>query len=274
MHVTNGDSVGGTLHATSLGGDVLVWRDVLHAGPSRPAPPDLFLDALHDDRVVLWFEHDLYDQLQLVETLAVAHELGHAPELIVIGSFPGRPSFRGLGELTADELESLWPARERASDATLAAAKDVWDAYCAPNPIALAEHARRAHAGLPYLGAALRRLLAELPAPGDGLSATERFALQAIADGAATPVAAFLAAQNLEDAPFLGDTAFFHQLAALAPLVAGGPGSLRLTREGERVLAGELDRVELIGIDRWVGGTHVTPDSVWRWDPIASRLQR
>ena len=68
---------------------------------------------------------------------------------------------------------------------------------------------------LPFLGAALRRLLEELPAPTDGLSGTERRALQAIAAGAATPMAAFLAAQDLEAAPFLGDAWFYRVLTSL-----------------------------------------------------------
>jgi hypothetical protein len=41
---------------------------------------------------------------------------------------------------------------------------------------------------------------------------------------------------------------------------------LQLTALGERVLRGDADRVELLGVDRWIGGTHVTPDNVWRWD--------
>jgi len=49
---------------------------------------------------------------------------------------------------------------------------------------------------------------------------------------------------------------------------------VRLTPVGERVLAGDGDRVELLGIDRWVGGTHVTPENVWRWDPQARTLTR
>jgi hypothetical protein len=28
------------------------------------------------------------------------------------------------------------------------------------------------------------------------------------------------------------------------------------------------------GIDRWVGGTHVTPDNAWRWDPAELALVR
>ena len=139
--------------------------------------------ALKDgQQVVLWFEHDLYDQLQLVDALALAAP--HTPELVVVGSFPGKPSFRGLGELTADELETLWPARVPASQDTLAAAVSVWAALRHPDPSALAAAARADHPGLPFLGPALLRLLEELPAPGDGLSGTERLALQAIAAGA------------------------------------------------------------------------------------------
>jgi hypothetical protein len=37
-----------------------------------------------------------------------------------------------------------------------------------------------------------------------------------------------------------------------------GDRELRITDAGERVLRGEANRVELLGIDRWVGGTHVT----------------
>jgi hypothetical protein len=51
--------------------------------------------------------------------------------LIVVGSFPGRPGFRGLGELTADDLETLWPARVPASQDTLTAATSAWAAPAA-----------------------------------------------------------------------------------------------------------------------------------------------
>jgi redox-sensitive transcriptional activator SoxR len=325
LHVTNGESAGNTLRQTGLGGAVLPWQDVLHAGPlpaggragllrararflsecgwggqralfsSLERRDRQYIDALRDGtHVVLWFEHDLFDQLQLVDALGLAREQGAAPELIVVGSFPGRPSFHGLGELTADELATLWPGREAASEETLDAATGVWDAVRAPEPTALAELAARELPGLPFAASALARLLEELPSPADGLSATERNALRAIADGADTVVAAFVAEQRLEDAPFLGDAWFFRTLHELGrgdarvletldgepvpappPLGDGqvfGRLPLRLTENGERVLAGDLDRVELLGIDRWVGGTHVTDDHVWRWEPTRREL--
>ena len=43
-------------------------------------------------------------------------------------------------------------------------------------------------------------------------------------------------------------------------------GMLRLTAQGHRVLRGESDRAVLLGINRWVGGTHITPLNLWRWD--------
>jgi redox-sensitive transcriptional activator SoxR len=319
LHITNGESAGNTLRQTTLGGAVVSWQDTLHEGPVPAGPRrellrtrarflsdcgwgsrQALLSSLERrDRqlreavragvqVVLWFEHDLYDQLQLVDALALAQADGATPELIVVGSFPGKPSFAGLGELTAAELETLWPARKVAVVETLAAATEAWDAFRAPEPAALAAWAMRESAALPFLAPALRRLLEELPAPVDGLSRTERHALEAVAAGAPTPPAAFVAAQRLEDAPFLGDAWFYRALSAVgqgasrlvetddgSPLPLPPPLSdsrqfarlrLRLTGSGKRTLRGDADRVALLGVDRWIGGTHVTTDSVWRWD--------
>jgi DNA-binding transcriptional MerR regulator len=328
LHVTNGDSTGSTLRQTTLGGAVLPWQDVLHEGPvpagsraSLRAARAAFLsacgwgsrrsiagelerrdqqvlDALRDGRrVVLWFEHDLYDQLQLLEVLALVAESDASLtglELLVVGSFPGRPSFHGLGELSVAELESLWPQRTPATAAVVALAAEAWAAVRAPTPEAVASLVLRDLPGLPFAASALRRLLEELPARRDGLSGTERRALAAVAAGARTPFAAFLASQRTEPAPFLGDAWFYRVLAELgvgdarlvetedgAPVPVSPPLGdvhafgglpLRVTRNGERVLAGDADRVELSGIDRWVGGTHLARGAVWRWDVEASSL--
>jgi hypothetical protein len=107
-------------------------------------------------------------------------------------------------------------------------------------------------------------------------------------------MAAFVAEQDLEAAPFLGDAWFFRALAGLGtgearlietqagrPLPAAPPLGdahafarlpLRLTRSGRQVLEGQADRVTLLGLDRWVGGTHLVPSTTWRWDPAAQIL--
>ena len=218
--------------------------------------------ALRERTVVLWFEHDLYDQLQLLQVLALCAETGWDADrlgLVLVGTFPGRPDFHGLGELDAGELESLWPARAPVTEAQVALAVVGWEAVRAPEPTAIAALVDRDTSALPYLAAALRRLLEELPDTTSGLSRTERQLLEAVEAGASTPVEAFLAYVAREEAPFAGDTWVFATLEALGPLREDAA----LRRD---VLAGRADRVDLLGIDRWVGGTHLVPGAVWRRD--------
>ena len=133
---------------------------------------------------------------------------------------------------------------------------------------------------------AFARFLEELPAVRDGLSRTERQLLHVLAAGPQSSGHAYVASQELEEAPFHGDTWVYRALSELGrgdvrlvesagggpvpPVAARDPESaaveLALTAAGQRVLDGEADRVELLGIDRWVGGTHLVPGAVWRWD--------
>jgi len=306
LHVTNGDSVAVPLSQTALGGDAFAWRDAYHEGPVRSGERSRLIDAraaflsscgwgdedairnellardarfvaaLREGReIVLWFEHDLYDQLQLVDVLAVAGETGFDPEqleLIEVGTFSGRPGFRGLGELNVAELESLWPQRRAVTDEDTAGAQRAWEAVRRADPRGIVEVQRDPPASRPFLAAGLGRLLEELPSVRDGLSRTERQLLELLADGPLLTGALFVASQDREDAPFHGDAWILRTLAELAPLVSLTEGSAEITDSGRRVLAGDDDRVELLGIDCWVGGTHLVPGAVWRWDGAASAL--
>jgi hypothetical protein len=136
-------------------------------------------------------------------------------------------------------------------------------------------------------------LLEELPDEASGLSRTERQALEAVAGGAQTAGQVFQTTAEREEAPFLGDALMWlrlHELgrgerrlletsggmAVPAPAPLGqdvfGSTPLVLTQDGRDVLAGELDRVEAIGIDRWLGGTHLRPGNVWRWNSASGCL--
>jgi hypothetical protein len=318
LHITNGDSAVPGIEGTGVGGDVIPWRDTLHEGPlpadagaaelravraeflascgwgdaeaieagmrARDARLRAALDR--DEVVVLWFEHDLYDQLQLIQILDAVDGDGGLVEAILPDRF--------LGAMDVPELAALWPERAPVRSDQLALARLAWEAVRAPAPQAIEALLRTHTAALPHLGPALRRLLEELPATGDGLGRTEREALEAIAAGARTPFEVFVATQKAEEAPFLGDTWMWTRLHDLgrgddrlvqttagAPLGAPPPQSdsngftraeLELTDTGRAVLAGDADRAALVPLDRWVGGTRVTgPEPVWRWDRATGR---
>jgi hypothetical protein len=317
LHVTNGDCAVENLRAAGMEGDIIAWRDVLHEGPvpagldaaglravraqflaggvapdaaaieaTLVARDERLADALGHEPVILWFEHDLYDQLQLIQVLDAVD--GTADVAAILPD-------RFLGAMKPAELAALWPARQLVRRDQVSLGRLAWDAVRAPDPEGIHALLDTHTAALPHLAAALRRHLEELPAVGDGLGRAERAALEAIAAGARTPVDAFLAAQRAEEAPFLGDTWMWERLHALgtgdARLVqttAGAPLSppprysdaddgfteqdLELTDTGRAVLAGEADRAALLPLDRWTGGIHVTgPDPAWRWDRRAGR---
>ena len=49
--------------------------------------------------------------------------------------------------------------------------------------------------------------------------------------------------------------------------------SVALTDTGRSVLAGQLDRVAICSIDRWLGGVHLqSGGQLWRWDDTKHRV--
>src|SRR5262245_30339795 len=100
LHVANGSSTTATIERTGIPGATSVWCDVLHEGPVPPGIDDEQLidirarfigdgtpgapkweDVARDmrewraviadhaayDELVLWYEHDLFDQLNLIQ---------------------------------------------------------------------------------------------------------------------------------------------------------------------------------------------------------------
>jgi hypothetical protein len=320
LHVTNGDSAARKLAAAGLGGAVLPWRDVLHEGPVPAGPDPAGLNAVRArflaevgwatyeeafgyfqardatlttaaagaEEIVLWFEHDLYDQLQLAQILAMLDAAPRLPRvsLICIDAFPGVTPFHGLGQLQPADFAMLFPSRIPVSEGAPALGRAAWTAFREPDPTALDALLAADTTALPFLAAAFRRWREEFPAPGDGLGRNERAILRAVAAGAQRPPEIFHAVQGQEAAPYLGDSSCWRQIADLA----GGPVALLVARDpadagpftdrrfelsaaGRAVLAGDADAVALRGLDRWLGGAHLeAPARVWRWDAVAHRL--
>lgn len=235
------------------------------------------------EEVIFWFEHDLFDQLLLIRHL---HWLSSRPStagrfsLLCIGSFPGVPDFVGLGQLTPSQLESLLDARHGVTPGELTVGTRAWAAFCAPTPGPLTALLSESTAALPFLQGAIRRFLEDYPAPATGLSRSERQILETVAAGVSGPMDVFHATQKMEERIFMGDASWWIIAVALAmaphPLLeidadaarATLPrGEMRLTQTGRDVLAGRADHVVLNGIDRWMGGVHLT-DGRWRWDGV------
>jgi hypothetical protein len=321
LHVTNGSIAADRIQRSGVPGRVTQSADVLYEGPAPAGlPPERWRkvrarhlaecgyagyeecladlsawdhavdEHLNYDEVVLWFEHDLFDQLQLIRLLDgfASHDLGLTKlSLICIGEFPGIEPFHGLGQLTPEQMGSLLGTRRPVTREQLVLARHAWRVFCAPEPVGLEVALRRDTAALPFLAGALQRHLEEFPSTRNGLPRTEHAALSALeaAGGTASFEVLFQAVQQTEERPFMGDASFLHRLVELSTdprrLVrlerepAGSPRSQRvaLTATGQDVLAGRDDWVRVHGVDRWLGGVHLHGrEAQWRWDPDRGRL--
>jgi hypothetical protein len=239
------------------------------------------------DELVLWYEHDLFDQLNLIHLLSWLAALpGGAPRttLISINAFAGHDHFKGLGELTPPELASLFGTRQPVGASQFALAHSSWQAFRSSDPRSIEQVLNGDTSALPFLAAALRRHLEEFPWTGDGLSRTERRLLELLAPGPAGLGAIFRRMHDLETAFYIADLSFFEVamgLAAQPPgLIAVDPATDRtlsgvasLTAQGQAVRGGGVDRVRRWGIDRWLGGVHLAgAGEMWRWDAEAKRV--
>ncbi|MDB5144951.1 MAG: hypothetical protein JWQ66_3664 [Mucilaginibacter sp.] len=163
LHILNGDSTSYSFKETGLDGDILVWREILSQGPLQEdissgefwemreewisktfnESPNGYqeqvvnpLEKLKEpyEEINLWFEFDLHCQANLlgvIEMLSKNTDLSPpAVYLICPGDFPGKNDFRGMGELTGEELEYLYDnIRMQLSEPDFAIAGEAWKLY-------------------------------------------------------------------------------------------------------------------------------------------------
>ncbi len=250
LHVTNGDAAARQIRAAGLGGTALPWRDVLHEGPvpadlepeqlrevrsrflaaqgwgqlkdlrRQLARRDAALEHCHEQgEVILWFEHDLYDQLQLLQILDRLASCATVPErvwLITLDDHPTVERFTGLGQLEPRHLAELFPDRRRVEQRHLELAVAAWRAFRSPDPTGIEALLATDLSALPFLAAALRRHLEQFPSPRNGLGRSESLALAGVAAGHQIAKELFAAQTAEEPDPFLGDLVFWSYLKRLA----------------------------------------------------------
>jgi hypothetical protein len=316
---TNGDSAVPLIKQAGIQGKVVPWRDILHEGP---VPAGLSLDELRPvraaflahpgwnpydrvlmelterdealarafdgDEVILWFEHDLYDQLQLLQILdwCATRARGASNFNLVCNT-------EYLGSSTPERLAERYLEKSPVTPAQIDFAVAAWSAFRSADPVALVRFLLRGSMALPWVIPALRRHLQQFPSTINGLSRSQQQGLEVIASGTTLLRQVYPAAHHQrEEVIWLGDSTFASHLEELVacpvPLLTRHDGSplhsvtldgnafwlqqVKLTDAGRAVVAGSADHIDLNGIDKWLGGAQLTSHRYWRWDEDAERL--
>ena len=306
LNITNGDCAVEIMQKANIPGVFLPWQDVLHDGP---VPEGLSLDELSEvrakfiiergwgtadnikrlfiernntlksvekfEKVTLWFEHDLYDQLQVLQILDWLHQ--NRPKallsIICVDQY--------LGALSTEEMAALFKYEEPITENHFELSTKAWSALRSGSPEKWCAMLKMDTTALPFLGGAVIRLLEEYPSCANGLSRTAHKALEIVLQGETHPARVFACYQESEQRIFLGDSSFWvilHELLESSPpllklpygkdltLPSSPDQELSITPEGKEVLSGKRNWLEIIEMDRWIGGVHLTADNIWCWD--------
>ena len=167
-----------------------------------------------------------------------------------------------------------------------------WGAYRAPTPHAWFNLLSRDLSILPQLRRCVLEMLEELPGRATGLGASELRILELISAGYEHPFEVFPHFKQRFQRRVFGywEAGALLEGLALAPVPAVSglaewpftlemhnlreryerykESRLSLTALGRAILAGADDFSRHNPIDRWWGGTRLTNDRLWRWDPV------
>ncbi len=313
LHIRCGNDIEQALERAGFEGDFLTYTDPICQGPLSDQPdakqqrlrfvleeyPGLTADEcrqrqLDEDtklsnakkygRIVLWFEHDPFDQLLLVKVLnqlraSKAEE--RKVELVSLDRFPGISKFIGIGQLSPTALRHMYKSRIPVPEAAYGLSRQVWKALVASSPERLFAMTGSQQPSLPYLRTAILRYLSDLPSVHNGLSFSENAALKILAGGDRSWGQVFRKFMTeFDPLPYHGDLMYLGTLLRLQsaerPAVScakldlsdegWGKSEFSITGIGQELLNNEVDWMDCGPRERHHGGVICfgTPD--WRWD--------
>jgi hypothetical protein len=294
LNIVNGDACIDIMKEAQIISDFLPWRDFLHEGT---VPANLSLEELSKvrvkfisdygfgqrkeiqkdfetrdkklnnyklyDKVVLWFEHDLYDQLQLLQIISwfATQDLEKTKLTLICTN-------HYLGESSAQQITKLLDYETEVLKEHFFLAQKAWSAFCNDTPKKWAELLDESTSILPYLKGAIFRMLEEYPNTKCGLSRSEYQALHIISNGIDDPLDLFEKFQSFEERKFMGDVIFWKILEDFEryKVIEKNEQKLKITPLGQKLLFGERNWLDIKTLQRSIGGVNLSLENLWCWD--------
>ena len=269
LHITNGDSFTERLKSLDLGGDIITWREMLCEGKTESnVGSESFwktrFDFLHknykitktwfvektlkeyrslcnhkqEDRIVLWFEYDLFCQINMLAVISwlKSHRRHAEISLVCSGDEDDSDTLYGLNELSDEQLLHLYKNRVQLTQDDIEYADYVWQLYCSDNPIRLEHLMDFDNYQFTYLSDAIKAHLQRFPAIKNGLNAIENNILTLSDKGKPSSKKALLNKILKNQGVYgFGDSQYQRILAKLRPFYTSF-NPVKLSKKGKAIL--------------------------------------
>ena len=270
LHILNGDATLELFKQTEIQGDLFVWREILCEGPTHPQvgseafwqlrtaflstrypeQAKKYLTAFRQqlrsidlgsyDEIVLWFEHDLFCQINFLGVIAWLNHNSHPNQSyswVRIDKLTNYQDLIGLGEIAPEDYPKLLENRQPLKRSEIHQIGELWQIYSSGQHELLVEKSQAlAPEHFPYLTASLVKHSRRFPKAENGLNELEELALKTIAAHKLTDrqlVGQLLRQDRLYG---FGDLQFFDLIHQLQDLFNSSQGPLQLNQRGQDVL--------------------------------------
>ncbi|MEN1783771.1 MAG: DUF1835 domain-containing protein [Bacteroidota bacterium] len=211
LNITNGDCFTERLKSLPYKGEIITWREMLCEGKTLSnvgsesfwktrfeflnknysISKSWFVEKTlkeyrtlcnhkQEDRIVLWFEYDLFCQINMLAILSwlKTHRRYAEISLVCSGRVEGSDEYFGLNELSDEALAKLYQNKIVLTQDDLEYADYVWQLYCSDNPMHLQHVINDKAFQFDYLNNAIQGHLQRFPSIKNGLNALENQVLE------------------------------------------------------------------------------------------------
>ncbi len=270
LHITNGDSFTERLKTLSVKGDIITWREMLCEGKTLSSvgsesfwktrfeflnknyrvSKSWFVEKTlkeyrnlcnhkQQDQIVLWFEYDLFCQINMLAVLSWLKTFRRHAEISLVCSGKEDDSgvLYGLNDLSDERLLALYENRTILSQDDIEYADYVWQLYCSDNPMRLENLMDYDNFQFTYLSDAIKAHLTRFPSIKNGLNAVENNILEVAVEEKPKSKRDFLGKVLKDQGNYgFGDSQYERIITNLKPLFTSF-NPVRLSAKGKAILA-------------------------------------
>ncbi|GMN08931.1 hypothetical protein MTsPCn9_06130 [Croceitalea sp. MTPC9] len=288
LHITNGDSFTERLQTLPLKGDIITWREMLCEGKTLSTvgsesfwktrfeflnknykvSKSWFVEKTlkeyrslcnhkQQDQIVLWFEYDLFCQINMLAVLSwlKTHRRHAEISLVCSGKEDESDKLYALNELSDEKLLALYEKRTVLTQDDIEYADYVWQLYCSDNPIRLENLTDYKNYQFEYLSEAMKVHLQRFPSIKNGLNDVENHILNLATNEKPKTKREFLGKILSNQGMYgFGDTQYERALSTMKPLFTSF-SPVRLSKIGKEVLQGKSNYyAQLRDNEAYLGG--------------------
>ena len=273
VHILNGDSTSFGIKKGNINGDIIVWREMLADGfIDKDVGSDVFWkkrysffenelgiskldyydkcikelvkieDLSNYNEVVLWFEFDLFCQVNLMALctyLLKYYRNDISYFLVCVGKEKDRENLQTLADFSPKEYQYLYNDKIRLSRNDLLFAKESWEVYVNNNEKELGQYNFNKNVKFKYLQLAIDQHLKRFPGKG-GLNQVEYKILELISSNGRTKkdiIRDLLNWQRCETVYGFGDLQYILHLRKLNDFYKIKDQQYYLNNKGKSILA-------------------------------------